>query len=122
MERCTSSILPKFRRLLRHNGFMGEGDYRKLSDDEVASRLGLVPAWSVENGMLFRLFEFGTYAEGVMFAAAIGQTADAINHHPDILIGYRKVRVQMCTHDAGNSLTPMDFELAARIDAIAQPK
>lgn len=103
-------------------GLMADANYSKLTDEEISARMGAVPGWSVENGMLTRLFGFGTYASGVMFASAVGQVADALNHHPDLFVGYQKVRVQTCTHDAENSLTPMDFELAMRINALSQPK
>ncbi|MCH8992880.1 MAG: 4a-hydroxytetrahydrobiopterin dehydratase, partial [Acidobacteria bacterium] len=44
--------------------------------------------------------------------------ADELNHHPDLFIGYQRVRVALSTHDAGG-LTAYDFEMARRIQAIA---
>lgn len=91
--------------------------YAKLSDEEIAARLSNLSSWQVEDGALTRLYEFSSYAAGVVFACAVGQLADALNHHPDIVIGYQKVRISLVTHDAGGGLTAYDFELAHRIDS-----
>jgi len=91
-----------------------ELSYQKLTDAEIASGLAEFPQWSIEDGMLTRLFAFDTYGDGLEFAMSVGRVADEINHHPDIFIGYQKVRVSTITHDAGG-LTGYDFELARRV-------
>jgi len=48
----------------------------------------------------------------------VGEFAEALNHHPDILIGYCRVTVSTTTHDAGNQISEMDFELARRLNAV----
>jgi len=98
---------------------MADLAYVKLSDAEVAARLKNLAGWGIENGKIAKLFRFKTYKDGVVFASAIGFVADNLNHHPDILIGYGKVSVSVHTHDVGG-LSPYDFELARRIDAITQ--
>lgn len=91
--------------------------YTKLTDSEVEAELGQLPGWSVKNGQITRTFEFGNYSAGLAFASAVGHLAEALHHHPDLFIGYRKVRVAMSTHDVGG-LSPYDFELARRIEAL----
>ena len=91
--------------------------YRKLTDAELAAGLAALPDWSVEDGMLSRLFTFETYKDGLAFAVAVGWESDRLNHHPDLHIGYGKVRVSTVTHDAGG-LTPFDLELARRVDSL----
>lgn len=95
---------------------MAELSYDRLSDQEIADRLVHLPGWMVEDGALTRLYSFPNYASGVVFASAVGYLADALNHHPDLTIGYQKVRVTLTTHDTGGGLTAYDFELASRID------
>jgi 4a-hydroxytetrahydrobiopterin dehydratase len=92
--------------------------YTKLSGAEVADHLQFLPGWEVVDGMLTKTFEFKYYAAGITFAAACGHLAERLNHHPDLHVGYGSVRVAVVTHDAGG-LTPYDFELARRIEAIA---
>ncbi|MBI4828861.1 MAG: 4a-hydroxytetrahydrobiopterin dehydratase [Nitrospinae bacterium] len=77
--------------------------------------------WKETGGALSRAFTFPTYLAGLEFASAVGREAERQNHHPDILIGYKKVTVTTTTHDAGNTVTERDRKLAAAIDALARP-
>ena len=98
---------------------MAELTYDKLTADQISQKLSTVDGWRTENGALTKTFEFNSYAAGVVFANAVAYTADHLNHHPDLLIGYQKVTVSMVTHDTGGGLTAYDFELARRIDQIS---
>ena len=53
----------------------------------------------------------------MLFVAAVGHMAEIAEHHPDILIKYRTVKLSLVTHDAGG-LTEKDFGLAVRIDEL----
>jgi 4a-hydroxytetrahydrobiopterin dehydratase len=46
----------------------------------------------------------------------LADRAEAANHHPDIDIRWRSVRIALTTHDAGG-LTVLDFDLATEIEA-----
>jgi 4a-hydroxytetrahydrobiopterin dehydratase len=96
---------------------MSDLEYTKLSDEKVARRLDALDGWAVQGGLLTKSFSFKTYKDGVVFASAVGFVADKLNHHPDIAIGYSKVTVSVNTHDVGG-ISPYDFELARRIDAL----
>ena len=96
-----------------------ELSYKRLSDSEIADGLAKLPNWELTDGMLTRLFEFKSYKDGLVFATAVGYAADQLNHHPDLLIGYQKVRVSTITHDS-QGLTSYDFELARRVEALAR--
>ena len=75
--------------------------------------------WKESGGALSRTFTFPTYLAGLEFANAVGHEAERQNHHPDIVIGYKKVTVTATTHDAGNTVTGRDRALAAAIDTLA---
>jgi len=94
---------------------MADLEYRKLDGDEIRRELDTLPEWSIVDGQISRTFKFQTYKEGLVFATAVGYLADKLDHHPDLHIGYAKVRVSMNTH-AVHGLSPYDFELARRID------
>jgi 4a-hydroxytetrahydrobiopterin dehydratase len=96
---------------------MPDLEYIKLSDDEIANHLRVLDGWTVENGLLTKIYAFKTYKDGVVFGSAIGFVADHINHHPDVTVSYGKVTVAVNTHDVGG-ISPYDFELARRIDAL----
>lgn len=91
--------------------------YRKIDGSEATAALASTPGWAIEEGKLTKSFKFETYKDGVVFASAVGFLADKLDHHPDIMLGYAKVKVSMNTHDVGG-LSPYDFELAKRIEAL----
>jgi 4a-hydroxytetrahydrobiopterin dehydratase len=87
-----------------------------LSPSQSAERLKGVPGWEIEGGRLRRQYAFESYMDGVDFARRVAGLAEAADHHPDILIGYRRVTLTLVSHDAGG-LTGRDFDLASRIDS-----
>jgi 4a-hydroxytetrahydrobiopterin dehydratase len=89
----------------------------RLSQEEIGARLEGLKGWAVADEKLTKTFEFATYASGVMFAAAVGHMADRMDHHPDMVIGYRKVTLAVNTHDV-NGISEWDFELARRADLL----
>jgi 4a-hydroxytetrahydrobiopterin dehydratase len=94
-----------------------ELEYRKLSESEAAATLGGLDGWTIENGKLAKAVAFDSYLDGVAFASAVAYLAEKLDHHPDIEIGWRRVRIAMNTH-AVEGLSPYDFELAKRIEAL----
>jgi 4a-hydroxytetrahydrobiopterin dehydratase len=92
-------------------------EYRLLSPEEIADLLKSHSEWKVAADHLVREFAFESYQEGLVFSSAVGFLADKLDHHPDIHIAYKKVKVSVSTH-ATKGLSPYDFELASRIDAI----
>ena len=58
--------------------------------------------------------------DGVTFVTQIAPIAEKANHHPDIFLGWRRVRLNISTHSEGG-LTDKDFDLAEKIDRIPSP-
>jgi 4a-hydroxytetrahydrobiopterin dehydratase len=54
----------------------------------------------------------------VKFVDQVVEPAEEMNHHPDLSISWSEVEVSITNHAAGG-LTAADFELAAKIDALA---
>lgn len=98
---------------------MSELSYTRLTPEEVQAALAGCPEWAVTDGLLTRSLSFGSYLEGVAFAAAVGWLAEGLNHHPDLHLGYQQLRIELSTHDAGG-LTAYDFELARKIDQLVK--
>lgn len=96
-------------------------EYRKLSEEEAAEAVALLSEWHIVNGELSRTFGFASYLAGANFARAAADVAEALNHHPDILIKWGKVHVSVHTHDVGG-LSPYDFELARRLESLFSSK
>ena len=74
--------------------------------------------WPEVDNALEREFEFPSFPEAIAFVGRLAEAAEAADHHPDIDIRYRRVRVRWSTHSAGG-VTDKDRELAARTDELA---
>jgi 4a-hydroxytetrahydrobiopterin dehydratase len=94
-----------------------ELEYRKLSPSEIAAGLGELDGWDEHGGQIFKTFGFDNYLDGIAFASAVGYLAEKLDHHPDLEIGWRKVKVSMNTHSV-EGISPYDFELAKKIEAL----
>jgi 4a-hydroxytetrahydrobiopterin dehydratase len=88
----------------------------RLDDDRITARLAAVPGWERAADEIVKTFELPTFPEAITFVTRLADRAEAANHHPDIDIRWRKVRIALTTHDAGG-LTDLDFDLAAEIEA-----
>jgi 4a-hydroxytetrahydrobiopterin dehydratase len=60
----------------------------------------------------------GNFLSAMNLVNRTADLAEQAQHHPDIFISYDKVTFTLTTHDAGG-ITQKDFDLAARIEAIA---
>jgi 4a-hydroxytetrahydrobiopterin dehydratase len=90
----------------------------RLSREQTQERLSAIAGWSLtEAGEITRTFELAGFPEALLFVNAVGWLAETANHHPDIVIRYRRVTLTLSTHDAGG-LTDKDFDLAAQINAL----
>ena len=87
-----------------------------LTEDQVQAALTGLPDWGREGDEIVRTYELDSFPAAIAFVGRIADLAEAADHHPDLDIRYRKVRVALTTHDSGG-LTVNDFELAAQIDA-----
>ena len=95
----------------------GMANPERLDDTTSAERLAALPGWEREGDEIVKTFELPTFPDAIAFVTRIADRAEAANHHPDLDIRYRKVRVALSTHDAGG-LTDQDFDLAAEIEAL----
>lgn len=74
--------------------------------------------WKIINEHhLEREFLFKNFKEALVFTNIIGEIAEQEEHHPDILLSYGKVKIQLWTHKI-DGLTESDFILAAKYDNI----
>ena len=90
----------------------------KLSSQEASDRLRQLPGWALESGAISRKFTFSGFADAVAFAVRLGFAAEAADHHPDILINYKRVTLTYVTHNEGG-LTEKDFAGASQASSIA---
>jgi 4a-hydroxytetrahydrobiopterin dehydratase len=90
-----------------------------LSDEEIGREMQSVPGWTRDGDAITRTAELATFPAAIAFVNRVAEAAEEADHHPDIDIRYRKVRLELSTHSAGG-LTGKDFALAQRIDHLLE--
>jgi 4a-hydroxytetrahydrobiopterin dehydratase len=89
-----------------------------LSDPEVEERLAGLDGWDRAGEAIEKSFKRGDFVGAVEFVRSLVEPAESMNHHPDVSISWETVTVSISSHSEGG-LTAGDFELAAKIDALA---
>ncbi|MGH9024519.1 MAG: 4a-hydroxytetrahydrobiopterin dehydratase, partial [Acidimicrobiia bacterium] len=85
-----------------------------LADDEI--RAALRPGWELRPGPeIEKTFELPSFPDAIAFVGRIAEQAEAADHHPDLDIRYRKVRVALTTHDQGG-VTQKDLDMADAVE------
>jgi len=74
--------------------------------------------WKEEDNKLTRQFDFNDFIGAFGFISQVAILAEKANHHPEWSNVYNKVNITLTTHDAGNTVTKKDRDLAAAIDKL----
>src|SRR3954451_13672859 len=91
----------------------------KLADNVVFGRMGEIPGWAFADDAIWREFVFQGFADAVTFVVRLGFAAEQADHHPDLLISYKRVKVTYSTHSDGG-VTEKDFGGALAATGIAR--
>ena len=89
-----------------------------LSEQQVEQQLKNLTGWTLEGRAIRKQFTFSDFPAAVAFVNRLVPEAEAADHHPDIIINYRKVTLSYSTHSEGG-LTQKDFDGARKADALA---
>ena len=92
-----------------------------LTTDEAKARLRELNGWSLEGNAIRKQFVLRGFPEAVDFVSRLVPHAEAADHHPDVLINYKRVTLTYSTHSEGG-LTAKDFEGAKMADQVAAEK
>lgn len=74
--------------------------------------------WKEEDNKLKQTFKFKDFQEAFAFMTRVAFLAEAAQHHPNWSNVYNEVKIELTTHDAGNTVTEKDHKLAKEIDAL----
>ncbi len=92
------------------------GGVPPLDGDSVRNFALQVPEWTVvAQHHLRRSFAFPDFATALGFVNQVGAVAEEQGHHPDFLLAWGRVEIQIWTHKI-DGLTESDFILASKID------
>ena len=88
-----------------------------LTRDDAEARLRELPGWTLDGNAIRKQFVLGDFPRAVDFVARLVPGAEAADHHPDILINYKRVTLTYSTHSEGG-LTAKDFEGAKMAERV----
>ncbi len=87
-----------------------------LTDEQINQSLAGADGWRREDDQIVRDFKLANFKAAMDFVNKVADQAEAMDHHPDILIhGWNHVRLSLMTHSEGG-LTAKDFQLAGQIN------
>ncbi len=92
---------------------------RLLVGDELTRQLVRLPHWACDGFSLTARFDFPTFLDLIGAVGDIALVAEELDHHPDLDIRWRTLRVALTTHSAGG-LTQLDVESAHRVNECAR--
>lgn len=98
-----------------------KGGVPPLQGDAITKlREQLGGGWAAKNDHhLEKTYEFKNFVEALDFTNKVGAIAEDQGHHPEIHLGWGKVRLEIWTH-AIDGLTESDFVLAAKCDEVLE--
>ncbi len=88
----------------------------KLSSADVETRLAGLTGWCRQGEAIVKHYTHGSFPEAIAFVTRMAFGAEAADHHPDILVSYKRVTLTYSTHSVGG-ITEKDFEGAMLADA-----
>jgi len=87
----------------------------KLTRPDAEQRLKSLVGWTLDGDAIRKQYTFADFVAAVAFVNRLVPEAEAADHHPDILINYKRVTLTYSTHSEGG-LTTKDFDGAAMAD------
>lgn len=90
-----------------------------LTENTIMENLkSLSESWKYDNNQLELNTVLKDFAENLRVVNKIGEYAEEMDHHPDILIhGWNKLKIMISTHSEGG-VTEKDFILAGKIEEV----
>ena len=88
-----------------------------LADAEISAALVALTGWVRGGDEIVKTFDCGSFAGAIAFVVQVGFLAERADHHPDIDVRWREVRIALTTHSE-HGLTNRDLDLATEIDGI----
>jgi 4a-hydroxytetrahydrobiopterin dehydratase len=72
--------------------------------------------WQEIDNTLYKKFQFKNFSEAFAFMTRVAIESEKMNHHPVWKNVWNTVEIWLSTHDAGNTITSLDRNLAIQID------
>lgn len=89
-----------------------------LTPAEAEERVNELDGWTLVGNAIKKQYVLADFPAAVDFVNRLVPGAEAADHHPDILINYKRVTLSYSTHSEGG-LTEKDFDGARMADRVA---
>ncbi|MEO1087102.1 MAG: 4a-hydroxytetrahydrobiopterin dehydratase [Acidobacteriota bacterium] len=90
----------------------------KLTDAQIDDQLTQLSGWTLKDAKIHKDFQFDDFVHAFGFMSRVALVAESMNHHPEWFNVWNRVSIDLATHDA-DGISQLDFDLAAKIDALA---
>lgn len=93
----------------------------KATNEQIQAFISQFSSWSIEKSKLHREYVFSNFVQAFGFMTEVALIAERTDHHPEWFNVYKKVVVDLTTHEA-DGITERDFALAKKMEEIAAKK
>ena len=95
-----------------------------LSATQVIAGLAALDGWKLHGDgadiAIEKTYQFDSFLRTMAFVNAVAYLSERHDHHPELLVNYRRCSVRFRTHDV-QGVSRSDFECAALVDALQTP-
>ncbi len=107
------------KRAAKAAGSGGKHEFKvaRLGETQIALELERLTEWAQVGDTIQRTYSFKDFVEAMRFVDRAAAAAEAVQHHPDILIRYNRVTITLSTHDAGG-ISQKDIDMAGAMDTM----
>lgn len=95
-------------------------DLQPLSEDEINEYLREIPGWEFKNNKISKKFEFANFSDCIFLLTHLAPFCNAIDHHPDVMLSYKKAVFELTRYSIGNKVTLRDFTVAKKIERLVK--
>jgi 4a-hydroxytetrahydrobiopterin dehydratase len=92
-----------------------------MNSTDIHAALQQLDQWTLDahKSSVRKEWNFDSFKTAMHFFAQVGELAEKMDHHPELLSNYTRMRIRLTTHDA-YGLTHKDFDLAQQIDQLVR--
>ena len=88
-----------------------------LSNVEANKQLKFLDGWSLDSNAIKKEYIFDSYMKSIHFINLLAEKAEKNNHHPDLVVGWRKINLVFTSHDLGG-VTQLCIKMAKEAEKI----
>jgi len=88
-----------------------------LSISDIQYAISDLNGWEFKNNAIHKIFTFESYLNSIAFINRLAEIAEENNHHPDMVVGWRKIDVAFTSHDQGG-VTTACIDMAKKAESV----